>query len=67
MSPDFYLRATSLGAAGGGDDKVDIRVEELKVLPMVSIEAMAFDLVTWSLVWLIPLEDINFLSCSPIF
>jgi len=46
----LVLRATSLGAAGGGDDVVAINERELKVLPIVSIEAMALDFVTWSLV-----------------
>jgi len=61
------VRATSFGAAGGGERVWLMMEAELKVLPIVSIEAIAFDLVTWSLVWLIPLDDISFLSCSPIF
>ena len=63
----MVLRATSLGAAGGGEEVVAMTERELKVLPIVSIEAMALDFVTWSLVWLTPLEDISFLSCSPMF
>jgi len=45
-SPYLVLRATNFGAGGGGDNVVVINEEELKVLPWVSIEAMALDFVT---------------------
>jgi len=40
------VRATSFGAAGGGERVWLMMEAELKVLPIVSIEAIAFDLVT---------------------